>query len=190
MRTLELTKHYGAAVALSGLTMVVPRGEVFGFLGPNGSGKTTAVKLLLGLSRPTGGEAWVLGRPAGRPPDPQQGRVPARAVPLPGMAQRGRGARAALPARRSRPRRLAGADLRGADHGRARRARPRQGRDLLQRDAAASRSRCCAARPPRAGDPRRANLRPRPRRTGRHADDHPPPSGSWMRGLSQLASPG
>ena len=45
--------------------MVVPRGEVFGFLGPNGSGKTTAVKLLLGLSRPTGGEAWVLGHSAG-----------------------------------------------------------------------------------------------------------------------------
>jgi ABC-2 type transport system ATP-binding protein len=65
VRTLELTKHYGDAVALSGLTMVVPRGEVFGFLGPNGSGKTTAVKLLLGLSRPTGGEAWVLGHPAG-----------------------------------------------------------------------------------------------------------------------------
>jgi ABC-2 type transport system ATP-binding protein len=65
VRTLELTKHYGAEVALSGLTMVVPRGEVFGFLGPNGSGKTTAVKLLLGLTRPTGGEAWVLGRRAG-----------------------------------------------------------------------------------------------------------------------------
>jgi ABC-2 type transport system ATP-binding protein len=65
VRTLELTKHYGPAVALSGLTMVVPRGEVFGFLGPNGSGKTTAVKLLLGLTRPTGGEAWILGRRAG-----------------------------------------------------------------------------------------------------------------------------
>jgi ABC-2 type transport system ATP-binding protein len=65
VRTVELTKHYGSAVALSGLTMVVPRGEVFGFLGPNGSGKTTAVKLLLGLTRPTGGEAWVLGRRAG-----------------------------------------------------------------------------------------------------------------------------
>jgi ABC-2 type transport system ATP-binding protein len=65
VRTLELTKHYGAAVALSGLTMVVPRGEVFGFLGPNGSGKTTAVKLLLGLTRPTGGEAWILGQRAG-----------------------------------------------------------------------------------------------------------------------------
>ena len=65
VRTVELTKHYGAAIALSGLTMVVPRGEVFGFLGPNGSGKTTAVKLLLGLTRPTGGGAWVLGRRAG-----------------------------------------------------------------------------------------------------------------------------
>jgi ABC-2 type transport system ATP-binding protein len=65
VRTLELTKHYGPAIALSGLTMVVPRGEVFGFLGPNGSGKTTAVKLLLGLTRPTGGEAWVLGARAG-----------------------------------------------------------------------------------------------------------------------------
>jgi len=65
VRTLELSKHYGPEVALSGLTMVVPRGEVFGFLGPNGSGKTTAVKLLLGLTRPTGGEAWVLGARAG-----------------------------------------------------------------------------------------------------------------------------
>jgi ABC-2 type transport system ATP-binding protein len=65
VRTLELTKHYGPEIALSGLTMVVPRGEVFGFLGPNGSGKTTAVKLLLGLTRPTGGEAWVLGARAG-----------------------------------------------------------------------------------------------------------------------------
>ncbi len=45
--------------------MDVPRGEIFGFLGPNGSGKTTAVKLLLGLTQPSGGEAWVLGMPAG-----------------------------------------------------------------------------------------------------------------------------
>jgi ABC-2 type transport system ATP-binding protein len=59
----ELSKHYGATVALAGLTMTVPRGEVFGFLGPNGAGKTTAVKLLLGLVEPTGGEGWVLGQP-------------------------------------------------------------------------------------------------------------------------------
>jgi len=61
----ELSKRYGSTVALAGLSMTVERGEVFGFLGPNGSGKTTAVKLLLGLVRPSGGEAMVLGAPAG-----------------------------------------------------------------------------------------------------------------------------
>jgi ABC-2 type transport system ATP-binding protein len=61
----DLRKCYGDTVALAGLSMTVARGEVFGFLGPNGSGKTTAVKLLLGLARPTGGEAMVLGAPAG-----------------------------------------------------------------------------------------------------------------------------
>jgi ABC-2 type transport system ATP-binding protein len=65
LHTLNLTKHYGGAVALSDLTMTVPRGEVFGFLGPNGAGKTTSVKLLLGLARPTSGQAWVLGAPLG-----------------------------------------------------------------------------------------------------------------------------
>ncbi|HYL71433.1 MAG TPA: ATP-binding cassette domain-containing protein, partial [Candidatus Dormibacteraeota bacterium] len=65
IHTLELGKRYGGVVALAGLTMDVRRGEVFGFLGPNGSGKTTAVKLLLGLTDPSGGEAWVMGMPAG-----------------------------------------------------------------------------------------------------------------------------
>ena len=65
IRTLELTKRYGTSTALSSLTMTVPPGQVFGFLGPNGSGKTTTVKLLLGLAAPTGGEAWLLGMPAG-----------------------------------------------------------------------------------------------------------------------------
>lgn len=60
-----LAKHYGSAVALANLDLTVPRGQVFGFLGPNGSGKTTAVKLLLGLIRPSSGEGWVLGRPLG-----------------------------------------------------------------------------------------------------------------------------
>ena len=68
IRVLELSKVYGAVPALAGLTMTVPRGHVFGFLGPNGSGKTTAVKLLLGLARPSGGEAWLLGMPAGHRP--------------------------------------------------------------------------------------------------------------------------
>jgi ABC-2 type transport system ATP-binding protein len=65
VHTIELSKQYGATVALAGLSMTVRRGEVFGFLGPNGAGKTTAVKLLLGLARPTAGEAMVLGAPAG-----------------------------------------------------------------------------------------------------------------------------
>lgn len=60
-----LTKSFGGKLALSGLTMTVPRGEVFGFLGPNGAGKTTAVKLLLGLSRASAGEGAVLGAPLG-----------------------------------------------------------------------------------------------------------------------------
>ena len=65
IRTLDLGKRYGTGAALASLTMTVPRGQIFGFLGPNGSGKTTTVKLLLGLAAPTGGEAWLLGMPAG-----------------------------------------------------------------------------------------------------------------------------
>ena len=65
IQTVNLSKKFGKTVALSGLSMTVPRGEVFGFLGPNGAGKTTSVKLLLGLLKPTSGEASLLGRPIG-----------------------------------------------------------------------------------------------------------------------------
>lgn len=50
--------------ALKSLSLTVQRGEIFGLLGPNGSGKTTTIKLLLGLLFPSSGEALVLGRPA------------------------------------------------------------------------------------------------------------------------------
>ena len=63
--TSDLTKHYGKVVALDGLDLEVSRGEIFGFLGPNGSGKTTTIRLLLGLIRPTRGSATILGIPAG-----------------------------------------------------------------------------------------------------------------------------
>jgi ABC-2 type transport system ATP-binding protein len=56
-----LTKYYGPWVALDHLALRVPRGCVFGLLGRNGAGKTTAIKLLLGLLRPTFGRAQVLG---------------------------------------------------------------------------------------------------------------------------------
>ena len=51
--------------ALNEVSFAVPSGSVFGLLGPNGSGKTTIIKLLLGLARPTAGRAVVLGKPAG-----------------------------------------------------------------------------------------------------------------------------
>jgi len=50
--------------ALAGLNLTINQGEIFGLLGPNGSGKTTTIKLLLGLLRPTRGDVRVLGRPA------------------------------------------------------------------------------------------------------------------------------
>ncbi len=59
--TAGLTKLYGPVTALKDLTMDVRRGEVFGLLGPNGSGKTTTIRLLLGLIRPTSGHAHVAG---------------------------------------------------------------------------------------------------------------------------------
>ncbi len=56
-----LTKAYGRTRALRGLDLQVRPGEVFGFLGPNGSGKTTAIRILLDLIRPTDGTVAVLG---------------------------------------------------------------------------------------------------------------------------------
>jgi beta-exotoxin I transport system ATP-binding protein len=56
-----LTKVYRRVTALEGLSLQVGRGEVYGLLGPNGSGKTTTIRLLLGLLRPTAGRATVAG---------------------------------------------------------------------------------------------------------------------------------
>ena len=54
-----LTKHFGRVQALTDLTLEVPKGSIYGFLGPNGSGKTTTLRILAGLSRPTSGTATV-----------------------------------------------------------------------------------------------------------------------------------
>src|ERR1700760_721627 len=70
VETRKLTKIYRdfwgrrKKVALQALNLQVFRGEIFGLLGPNGSGKTTTIKLLLGLLFPSSGEAFVLDKPA------------------------------------------------------------------------------------------------------------------------------
>jgi ABC-2 type transport system ATP-binding protein len=58
-----LTKEYGTRLAVDDLTVTIHPGRVTGFLGPNGSGKTTTMRCVLGLARPTSGTATVLGRP-------------------------------------------------------------------------------------------------------------------------------
>jgi ABC-2 type transport system ATP-binding protein len=73
IQTQALTKSYGKVQALRGVDLEVRRGEVFGFLGPNGSGKTTTIRCLLDLIRPDGGILRVLGR------DPQRESVAVRA---------------------------------------------------------------------------------------------------------------
>jgi ABC-2 type transport system ATP-binding protein len=59
--TKGLTKTYGNFFALRDLSLAIQQGEIFGLLGPNGSGKTTTIRLLLGLLRPTAGHATVVG---------------------------------------------------------------------------------------------------------------------------------
>ncbi len=56
-----LTKMFGDFTAVSAITFDVKKGEIFGFLGANGAGKTTAMKMLIGISKPTAGEAKVAG---------------------------------------------------------------------------------------------------------------------------------
>lgn len=68
IQTQDLTKKYGTHVAVNGLTLSIHRGETFGLLGPNGSGKTTTILMMLGLTEPTSGTVQVLGLdPARRP---------------------------------------------------------------------------------------------------------------------------
>jgi ABC-2 type transport system ATP-binding protein len=66
----HLTKRYGHTVAVDDLSFTVGAGKVTGFLGPNGSGKTTTMRALLGLLRPSSGEALVEGRPPTAMSDP------------------------------------------------------------------------------------------------------------------------
>ena len=70
-----LTKKFGDFVAVDHISFTVAQGEIFGFLGPNGSGKTTTIRMLLGLIRPTSGEARVLDIDINRKPEAIARRV-------------------------------------------------------------------------------------------------------------------
>ncbi len=61
INTENLTKKFGSFIAANNLTFNVKKGEIFGFLGANGAGKTTAMRMLCGLSKPTSGKATVAG---------------------------------------------------------------------------------------------------------------------------------
>src|SRR5215469_10005239 len=58
---IDLTKQFGTLKAVDHLSLEVRQGEIFGLLGPNGSGKTTTINMISGLSRPTSGEVRVMG---------------------------------------------------------------------------------------------------------------------------------
>lgn len=65
----DLTKQFGSFIAVDHISFNVRRGEIFGFLGANGAGKTTAMRMLTGLSRPTAGQATVAGFDVSRQPE-------------------------------------------------------------------------------------------------------------------------
>jgi len=60
IRTRDLTRHFGTLMAVDHVDLEIRRAEIYGFLGPNGSGKTTTIRMLCGLLKPTEGEAEVL----------------------------------------------------------------------------------------------------------------------------------
>ena len=62
IETVGLTKKFGSQNAVDAVSLSVPRGSVFGFLGPNGCGKTTTIRMLLGLAEATSGDIFVLGQ--------------------------------------------------------------------------------------------------------------------------------
>ncbi len=67
IETNGLTKQFGTVAAVDGIDLAVPTGSVFGFLGPNGSGKTTTIRMLLGLIAPSAGTWRLLGEPMPSP---------------------------------------------------------------------------------------------------------------------------
>ena len=71
----SLSRRFGDFVAVDNLSFTVARGEIFGFLGSNGAGKSTTIRMLCGLLRPTSGTALVDGIDVGREPEAVKQRL-------------------------------------------------------------------------------------------------------------------
>lgn len=70
-----LTRRFGALTAVDGLSFVVPRGELFGIVGPDGAGKTTTLRMLAGILAPSAGDAAVMGSSIRRAPEAVKGHI-------------------------------------------------------------------------------------------------------------------
>jgi len=68
IRVNELTKSYGPNLAVDHISFDVKEGEIFGFLGPNAAGKTTTIRMMVGLTQPSSGTAWIAGRDISKEP--------------------------------------------------------------------------------------------------------------------------
>ncbi len=75
IRVSRLVRRFGELVAVADVSFDIRRGEIFGLLGPNGSGKTTTIRMLCGLLAPTSGAAWVAGTDVVADPDRVKARI-------------------------------------------------------------------------------------------------------------------
>jgi len=75
IKVANLSRRFGAFVAVDAISFTVGRGEVFGFLGSNGAGKSTTIRMLCGLLRPSSGQAWIDGVDVGREPERVKRRI-------------------------------------------------------------------------------------------------------------------
>ncbi|RMG45480.1 MAG: ABC transporter ATP-binding protein [Acidobacteria bacterium] len=75
IRTRDLTRRFGSLAAVDHLNLDVVRGEIFGLVGPDGAGKTTTLRLLCGLLRPSEGRAWVAGYDVAREAEKVRDRI-------------------------------------------------------------------------------------------------------------------
>lgn len=75
VRTEALTRRFGSITAVDGLTLEVAPGELFGIVGPDGAGKTTTLRMLAGVLRPSAGEAWVDGVSVTQDPEGVKDRI-------------------------------------------------------------------------------------------------------------------